>query len=148
MYWALGSSSGFHQGFHPKRILGYSYSPPPTPARGLDTDLSLTLLDRWPLPGQWPPSLNHIGSCQLHFQMVMPQLTLAQPLCPWELICSPPPSSKAFSLEAPRFQPRGDQESRLRSQKHQPLPLHLAASSWVGLGQRFTYVPPFPLPST
>ena len=82
LYWALGSSSGFHQGFHPKRILGYSYSPPPTPARGLDTDLSLPLLDRWPLPGQRPPSLNHIGSCQLHFQMVMPQLTLAQPLCP------------------------------------------------------------------
>ena len=38
LYWALGSSSGFHQGFHPKRILGCSYSPPPAPGRGLDTD--------------------------------------------------------------------------------------------------------------
>ena len=77
LYWALGSS-----GFHPKCILGCSLLPTSRPSqRPGHRTLSLTLLDRWPPPGQWPPSLNHMGSCQLHFQMVTPQLTLAQPLC-------------------------------------------------------------------
>lgn len=79
LYWALGSSSGFHS----KRILGCSLLPTSRPSqRPGHRTLSLTLLDHWPLPGQWPPSLNHMVSCQLHFQMVTPQLTLAQPLCP------------------------------------------------------------------